>query len=388
MTSDANFTKTDVPGIVRTHNGFVVRATRKDSLTGKVLDKREVVSSLDIQDAISVKERLVAELKAECDEGKSDLRDIPKSSYKSYTEFFQDYRKNNGVCRLNVISDDQYVFNKFIIPIMGAVKVENINRRAVLHFSDKLRGMTNEDGIPFSLNTYKKAWSLFRNSVRFAYRMGYISSDPTHLFRVSFPCAKTPKVKTGLTKEQAVALLKGAEELGTTEYVVCSLALVLGLRSAEIKCLRFSDINLEAGTISISKSFHRGILNQNVKNGNNFVGSLIGAAYDACLKHFNIWASRKKPHDLFVPSLRSKKVWDNRWINETLGRICKEKNIPLVSIHSLRVTSNTLLLESGIAPEIVSRILNHKSGFQMRQHYTRIQSEQAKAALTAAWEAK
>lgn len=388
MPNDTDFTKTDIAGISRTHNGFVVRTTRKDSLTGRILDKREVVSSLDIQDAIAVKERLVSELKAECDEGKNDLRDIPKSSYESYTKFFQDYRKNNNVCRLNVISDDQYIFNKFIIPIIGSVKVENLNRRAVLHFSEKLRQQTDDDGIPFSLNTYKKAWSLFRNSVRFAYRMGYISSDPTHLFRVSFPCAKTPKVKTGLTKEQAVSLLKGAEELGTTEYAVCALALVLGLRSAEIKCLRFSDINLELGTINISKSFHRGILNQNVKNGNNFVGSLVGAAYDACLKHFNMWASRRKPTDLFLPSLRSKKVWDNRWINETLKRICETHNIPLVSIHSLRVTSNTLLLESGIAPEIVSRILNHKSGFQMRQHYTRIQAEQAKAALTAAWESK
>lgn len=388
MANDTDFTKTDIPGVVRTHNGFVVRATRKDSLTGKVLDKREVVASLDIQDAIAVKERLVAELKAECEEGKNDFRDIPKGSYESYTKFFQDYRRSNSVCRLNVISDDQYIFNKFIIPIIGSVKVENLNRRAVLHFTEKLRQQTDEDGIPFSLNTYKKAWSLFRNSVRFAYRMGYISSDPTHLFRVSFPCAKQPKVKAGLTKEQAVALLKGAEELGTTEYVICALALVLGLRSAEIKCLRFSDINLELGTINISKSFHRGVLNQNVKNGNNFTGSLVGAAYDACLKHFNIWASRKKPTDLFVPSLRSRKVWDNRWINETLRRICEKQNIPVVSIHSLRVTSNTLLLESGIAPEIVSRILNHKSGFQMRQHYTRIQTEQAKAALTAAWEAK
>lgn len=386
--ANETFTKTDIAGILRTNSGFIVRATRKDTLTGKVLDKREVVGSLDIQDAIAVKVRLVAELKAECDEGKNDLRDIPKSSYESYTKFFQDYRKNNGVCRLNVLSDDQYIFNKFIIPIMGAVKVENLNRRAVIHFNERLRAMTDEDGIPFSINTYKKAWSLFRNSVRFAYRMGYIPSDPTHLFRVAFPCAREAKTKIALTKEQAVLLLKGAEEMGTTEYAVVALALILGLRSAEIKCLRFSDIDLENGTINISKSFHRGVLNQNVKNGNNFTGSLVGPAYDACLKHFKMWADRRKSTDLFLPSLRTKKVWDNSWINETLRRICERKNIPVISIHSLRVSSNTLLLESGIAPEIVSRILNHKSGAVMRQHYTRIQSTQAKAALQSTWENK
>lgn len=388
MTSQSVETSTEIKGITRVSDGFIVRVTRKDPITNRTLDKREKVQSYDIQDAIKVKERISIELNNEVQEGKNSSRDIAQLSYCAFADFFQKYRRDNAVCRLNVINSDDYIFQKFIVPHIGNVKVANINRRLVMHFADCLRSEMNEHGVPYSLATYKRAWGLFRNTVRFCYKFGYISSDPTHLANVKFPLAKKPGEKISLSKEQAALLLAGAERIGTTEFAIVALALVLGLRSAEIKAIRFCDVDLQHGTINVCKSFHRGVMNSSVKNGRNFQAALVGVALQAVAKHWDRHCQRKNPGDIFLPAVRSGKIWDNHWINEVLERICKSNNIPVVTIHCLRVTSNTLLLNSGIAPEIVSRILNHKSGAAMRLHYTRISNEQAKEALLTAWTQK
>lgn len=378
-------TEAAIPGITKISNGFIIRVTKKDPLTGKTIERSATVNTPDIQEAIKTKEEMVVALRNELESGKDNAKDISSLTYEAYVQFYQKQKLNNGIARANVVKLDWLVFNQFVVPHIRQVKICNINKRVVLHFSDKLREMLNENGVPFSICTYVKAWSLFKASIRYAVKIGVIQDDPTHLISPKFPNARPAKQKPFLTLEQASKLLNAAEEEGTTEYAVIALGLVLGLRSAEIKALTYGSVDIVNNLLIVDKSYHAGVLNNKVKNSNNFVLPLIGAAHFAVKRHYDATAHKKKNTDIFLPSLRSKKHFDSAWLNNLLERLCNKCAIPVISAHGLRVSANSILLsQTGANPEIVSKILNHHTS-AMRLHYTQVNIEQSRKLLGSVW---
>ena len=95
----------------------------------------------------------------------------------------------------NVEIGDRGVFNNLINPIIGEVKLATINKRIVLHFIETLKAKTNADGIPYSEAYYKRAWTLFRASIRFAVKMGFLMDDCTHLISPRFVNVRKEKEK-------------------------------------------------------------------------------------------------------------------------------------------------------------------------------------------------
>ena len=127
--------RTQIQGIYQETNGFyTVRITKKDPLTGKIIEKRKKVSSYSIQDAIEAKSEMVKELKEELENGANSFRDITKAKYSAYADWYLKHQLSNGIIRKNVEIGDRGVFNNLINPIIGEVKLATINKRIVLHF--------------------------------------------------------------------------------------------------------------------------------------------------------------------------------------------------------------------------------------------------------------
>lgn len=377
--------KTEVSGIYREETGmFLVRITKKDPWSGKVVERRKKVESFSIQDAILVKQELVKELNEELEEGKNNFRDLTKASYAAYVEWYLDYQVSNGVVRRNVAKTDRLVFNRFIVPHIGQVKLVQISKRGVFHFIDLLKVMTDKDGIPYSEATYKRAWRLFRASIRFAVKLNYLKEDPTHLVSPRFLNVRPEKEKVALTKEQTAKLLDKAEETNLKFYFICLIALTQGLRWCEITSLQYGDLDFAGNCIHINKSQHKGFLNSSVKNGKSHSSPMVPILRNVALKFCETYGRNKKEND-FLFLTKTGKFVECAGFNKKLKNICIELGIPVVSAHQLRATCNTLYLASGVSQMIVSKILNHSSP-QMSYLYTRVGNEQKAEVMEAVWE--
>lgn len=377
--------KTEVAGIYREQSGmYLVRITKKDKWSGRIVERRKRVESFSIQDAISVKIELVRELKEELEDGKNNFRDLSQASYAAYVEWYLDYQVSNGVVRPNVAKTDCHVFENFILPHIGQVKLVQITKRGVFHFIELLKKMTDKDGIPYSAATYKRAWRLFRASIRFAVKLNYLKDDPTHLVSPRFLVVKPEKEKFALTREQTAKLLDRAEEYDTKFYFICLIALTQGLRWCEITALTFGDLDFTSNCIHVSKSQHKGFLNSSVKNGKSHSSPMVPVLRNVALKFCETYGRNKKEKD-FLFNTRSGKFLSSSGFNKKLKEFCLELGIPVVSAHQLRATCNTLYLSSGVSQMIVGRILNHSSP-QMSYHYARVQTEQKAEIMNSVWE--
>lgn len=378
-------TKTEIAGIYKTETGFVIRVSKRDPFSGKSVEKTKTLSnSFDIQEAISAKEDLSKSLKEELAEGSNSMRDISKSSYEAFAKFYNKYRLDNGIAKLNVIKADEDTFNKFIIPHIGKVKLQHISKRGAYFFLEKLREMRNENGVPYSKKTYTNAWGLFKSSMRCAYRLGFIQENVCDLIVPNFPLAKAPREKKALSKEDAAKLLNAAEIHGDKIYFMICCLCILGLRTAELKALTWGDLDFANNYIGINKSHHRGVTSNTTKNGTTFNSPMIGLVRGAAEKYYTKFGRNAKARDLLFPSDRSKSFMDNSYIRKVIHRCCDDAGISRVSPHDLRRSANTILLLSQVSPEVCRRVLNHKS-YQMTAHYTQISTKQAEEVLEAVW---
>lgn len=377
--------KTQIAGIYKTSSGYFVRVARKCPFSGKTIEKTQTLSNcFDIQEAIKTKEEIAKALKEELSEGKDNLRDISKGSYEAYIQFYQVYRLDNGLARKNSVMLDSGVFERFILPHIGKIKISQFNKRLVYFFLDSLRNQTTEWGTPFAKHTYMRAWRCFRASMRTAYRLGFVQEDICHLVSPNFPLAKKEKDKISLSKEEAAKLLQAAEEDGSRTYFLVSVMVVLGLRVSEVKALLWEDLNFEKNFINVCKSRHFGVNNSSVKNGRAFEAPLVGIVRQAAERYAADYGKFRKDKELLFPSERSKKYMDSSYLRKLLHRLCDKVGIKRISPHDARRTANTILMMSSVNPAVVRRVLNHKSA-EMSDHYTRIDSKQAGQVIDAVW---
>jgi integrase len=378
-------TKTEIAGIYKTNSGFMVRVSKRDPFSGKPVEKSKNLNNcFDIQEAIRVKEELSKSLKEELSEGSNNMRDISKSSYEAYSKFYQKYRLDNGIAKQNVLLADDDTFNKFILPHIGKVKLQQITKRGVYFFLDKLREQMNEYGVPYSKKTYMNAWSLFKSSMRCAYRLGFVSENVCDLVVPNFPHAKPEREKKSLSKEDAAKLLNEAEKQDIRTYFMLCCLCILGLRSAEVKALTWGDLDFSNNCIRINKSHHRGFTHKSTKNGTSFNSPMIGLVRGAAEKYFKRYGTNAKPNDLLFPSIRSNTYMDNSYIRKVIHKCCDNAGIDRISPHDCRRSANTILLLSHVSPEICRKVLNHKS-LEMTSHYTQLSTKQAETVLEGVW---
>lgn len=238
-------------------------------------------------------------------------------------------------------------------------------------------------------STIAGEYAIVRNALKQAYIWSLIPRDPT--IGVSIPRIDHSSA-VAWTREQANAFLAAAaaDEVYHPFFV---LALHTGMRRGELLGLRWSEVDLEAGTIKIVRTLvpnvtgaGGGMIESQPKTRRSYRTVPIAPDAVALLRAHRdrqqFWrqASRAWQDLDLVLSNRDGLHLDPHLPGRRINTYARIAGVPRLRVHDLRHTAASLMLQAGEHPRVVSDRLGHASVAFTLDLYTHISQEQGRAA--------
>jgi integrase len=170
-----------------------------------------------------------------------------------------------------------------------------------------------------------------------------------------------------LAADQAHGFLSAAR--GDRFEALYVVALHCGLREGELLGLRWEDVDLAAGTLSVRRTLSQariGHMFEAPKNGNGRNVRLTSGAVEALKRHRagqngeqirmgSLW----QDHGLVFPSQQGTTMNASNLTARSFKSLLKRAGLPDIRLHDLRHTCATLLLSEGVHSKFVQELLGH-----------------------------
>jgi len=265
---------------------------------------------------------------------------------------------------------------KHLNHFLGSLKINKIKRNTYQNVLNTL----HEKG--YAHNTLTSIQAVANMIFKYALELDLIHQNPASL-------AKMPKKQktiedienTGeevkfLEKDELLEFLQAAKNHGLyLDYQMFSLLAYTGMRSGELLALKWSDINFEESTISITKTLYnpRNMIGEHELLTPKTESSIRVLSMDPFLKKI---LQKHKVEQTKIKLLTGKDYRDENFViakpsgnpelPQTIGyrmiRLLKKTSLnKIVTPHSLRHTTTSLLIEAGVGVKEIQEILGHSN---------------------------
>lgn len=136
---------------------------------------------------------------------------------------------------------------KPIVRDLGGLELQQLTKA---HIDKFLGGLTRRDGQPYSTDSARLVLAVLRQVTKDAHRQGIIARDPAEFVEPPKAKRRTSEELDVWTHEEANLFRKHAED---DRMFACWLLTLCGLRRSEVLGLRWRDVNLSAGTITVAQ---------------------------------------------------------------------------------------------------------------------------------------
>jgi integrase len=204
-------------------------------------------------------------------------------------------------------------------------------------------------------------------ALKYAVRWNLVPRNVTDVVNAPRIPRRDPRV---LTVEQAQRLLAAAR--GDRMEALFVLALTSGMREGELLGLKWEDIDLTCGALSVRRTVVQlpppfGWIESEPKSVQSRRSIKLAAVTISALHAHRARQLEQRvaaeeaweDHDLVFPTT------NGRWMSPTTLRVChfrpllRRAGIPYMRFHDLRHGAATLLLSMGIHPKVVQELLGH-----------------------------
>ena len=253
-----------------------------------------------------------------------------------------------------------------IKPVLGAKKLEQLRPYHIEGaWTALLQEGRKDDKGGLAPQTVKHCHRLLRQALAQAVRWQLVGRNPADAVE---PPRVAKKDLDVLDFEQTAALLRSIRE--TRYYLPALIAVTTGLRRGETLALRWKDISLEGGGLSVMQSLEQtkaGLRFKEPKNGRFRRVAMPSLLIDGLRRH-----KREQAEDLLKLGVRQSKDtlvccgFDGEPMNpEDLSRRFPDAvvnaGLPRIVFHTLRHSHATQLLSGGTHPKVAQERLGHGS---------------------------
>ena len=287
---------------------------------------------------------------------------VRPSSHQTYRGYIENHIKPNiGSIPLNKLTSLE--LQKLYKKLLGNGRVERIESKK------QPKGL--------SAKTVRNINQIICSALNLAIEQRLILTNPADA--CALPKLEHREMKT-LPVEQLTSFLREAKESGVFEMYYIELA--TGLRRGELLGLKWSDIDLEHGSLRVQRQIAR----------------IDGEIVEAPLKTKNAYRTLPLSADAIdVLKTQKKKCGNSQYVFPSptggpispdsvlhmLHRVLERAGLPKVRFHDLRHTFATLALQNGVDIKTVSGMLGHFSaGFTLDTYAHVTTSAQKEAANT------
>lgn len=261
--------------------------------------------------------------------------------------------------RLTTFNMYRSVVHHHLIPAFGHIPVQKLAADKIqAYYAQKLK----EGLAPSTINLIHAP---LRKALENAVKWGLVSRNVAKL--VTLPRVEQYEAKV-LTVEQAHKLIEVA--CGSRMEGLLIVALTTGLRRGELLALRWSDIDLEKGTLYVRHTMSRipgyGYVEGEPKTKSSKRMIMLPAvAIEALKKHREyqeqerVKAGEKWQEQGIVFSNRYGDFINPEAVLDALHRLLKEAGLPRMRFHDLRHSAATISLVAGVHLKVVQERLGH-----------------------------
>lgn len=253
--------------------------------------------------------------------------------------------------------------NNWLKPRLGGTKLSALTEDHVRKAVAELSTSGGKRGKPLSARSCQLALVVLRMAISWAMDQGWAVRNPALKVKVK---RTRPTMKTW-TPEQARRFLAAIRD--DRLAALYALGLARGLRRGELAGLRWSRVDLDAGSMSIVETQvlvggHATASTPKTAAGVRRIG-LDPSLVDVLRAH-----RRRQLADrlaagpawtdsgyVFTDELGLPVKPDH--ISDRFAKLCAEAAVPVIRLHDTRHTAATLMLAAGIATKVVAEILGH-----------------------------
>jgi integrase len=259
------------------------------------------------------------------------------------------------------------VVDGHLVPGVGRVKLANLRPD---HIRRLYRSMVDAGK---ATRTVQYAHTLLKRALAQAVMDGLIPRNAAEAVRP--PKLKRDEIQP-LNADQVRALLDASDE---RSYALYTVAVRTGMRPGEILALRWSDVDLEAGTVQLNRALSEGEFSTPKTPRSRRRISLSPATVAALKAHRKRQLEERiakaglwEDHGLVFPSSVGTPK-SQRNLNREFKNAAKRAGLPdHFKLYDLRHTCATLLLARNVHPKYVQELLGHASIAQTLDTYSHV----------------
>ncbi len=246
----------------------------------------------------------------------------------------------------------------YMLPVYGNKKIKDITTQSLSDFFT---------GLEVAPETTRKLKIVMSSVFRFGVEQGYIKKNPCQGAHYKKATNEEQKIKF-LTKEQCQRLM----EL-TSEYSICNsiiqFLLCTGMRIGECLALRWEDIDFENNIISIKYTLTFAdrtwsLSSPKTKTSTRYV-AMSTYVKELLLRHKReqdklkevVGSEWKYPTIVFTSPIGN--FYSRSYVNIYLKRLLSNNHMPAISVHGLRHSNASLLINDGFDVKAISEQLGH-----------------------------
>ncbi|MFS9259353.1 site-specific integrase [Streptococcus infantis] len=282
------------------------------------------------------------------------------------------------------VATKQMLYNH-LIPIFGSLRLAKLSVSYIQSFINDLSTQIVHYAVVHSIN---------RRVLQYGVSLQLLPFNPARDIILPKQPKRENKAIKFIDSDDLKALLLHMEKLAFKkysyylDYVLYSVLLATGCRFGEVVALEWSDIDLEDGTISISKNYNRFLKLIGAPKSKAGVRTIsidkktvnMLRLYKNRQRQLYLQSGARASTVVFATPTREYQNLATR--QEALDRRCAEISIPRFTFHAFRHTHASLLLNAGISYKELQYRLGHATLAMTMDIYSHLSADKEKEAVS------